>query len=59
MNTRLVNDLKVTADLTIMQASISNIIIGLVQHPLTAMFLLISALKLNYKLTLIVMIVTL
>ncbi len=47
-----------TADLTLMQASISNIIIGLVQHPLTAMFLLISALKLNYKLTLIVMIVT-
>jgi subfamily B ATP-binding cassette protein MsbA len=47
-----------TADLTLMQASISNIIIGLVQHPLTALFLLLSALKINYKLTLVVMIVT-
>ncbi|MBN1905956.1 MAG: ABC transporter ATP-binding protein [Deltaproteobacteria bacterium] len=47
-----------TADLTLMQASISNIIIGFVQYPLTALFLLLSALKLNYKLTLVVMIVT-
>jgi subfamily B ATP-binding cassette protein MsbA len=47
-----------TADLTLMQASISNIIIGFVQYPLTALFLLLSALKINYKLTLIVMIVT-
>jgi ATP-binding cassette, subfamily B, bacterial MsbA len=47
-----------TADLTLMQASISNIIIGLVQYPLTALFLLLSALKLNYKLTLVVMIIT-
>ncbi|NLA74400.1 MAG: ABC transporter ATP-binding protein, partial [Deltaproteobacteria bacterium] len=47
-----------TADLTLMQASISNIIIGFVQYPLTALFLLLSALKLNCKLTLMVMIVT-
>ncbi len=47
-----------TADLTLMQASISNIIIGLVQYPLTALVLFLSALKVNYKLTLIVMIIT-
>lgn len=45
-----------TADLTLMQVSISNIIIGFVQHPLTALFLFIVALKNNYKLTLIVLV---
>lgn len=47
-----------TADLTLMQTSISNIIIGLVQHPLTALFLIISAFILNFKLTIVVLIIT-
>jgi len=45
-----------TADLTVMQSSIANITIGLVQHPLTAVVFLIFLLFTNYKLTLIVFI---
>ncbi len=47
-----------TADLTVLQSSISNIIIGLVMQPLMALLFLLSALKMNYKLTLIVLITT-
>ena len=43
-----------TADLTMMQGSIGNIIIGLVQHPLTALAFLIYLFLMNYKLTLLV-----
>jgi subfamily B ATP-binding cassette protein MsbA len=43
-----------TADLTVMQANIANILIGLVQHPLTIVVFLIFLLIMNYKLTLIV-----
>ena len=46
-----------TADLTLMQATISNIVIGYVQHPFTALFLFLYALKVNYQLTLIVLVV--
>ena len=42
---------RATADLTVMQATITNIIIGLVQHPLTAFAALIFLLILNWKLT--------
>ncbi|MGD9162461.1 MAG: ABC transporter ATP-binding protein [Desulfobacteraceae bacterium] len=47
-----------TADLTVMQATISDIIIGLVMQPLMGLVFLLSALKMNYKLTLIVLITT-
>lgn len=46
-----------TADLTVMQERISNIIIGLVQHPLTAIVFLIYLLLMNFRLTVIVFIV--
>ena len=45
-----------TADLTVMQNSIANIIIGLIQYPLTALVFLIFLLFKNYQLTLIVFI---
>jgi subfamily B ATP-binding cassette protein MsbA len=45
-----------TADLGVMQANIANILIGLVQHPLTIVVFLIFLLIMNYKLTLIVFI---
>jgi subfamily B ATP-binding cassette protein MsbA len=45
-----------TADLSVMQSRISNIIIGLVQHPLSAFIFLIYLLYKNYQLTLIVFI---
>ena len=47
-----------TADLTVMQTTISDIIIGLVMQPLMGLLFLLSALKMNYKLTLIVLITT-
>ncbi len=47
-----------TADLTFMQSKISDIVIGLVMQPLMAFFFLLSAIKMNYKLTLIVLIST-
>ncbi len=45
-----------TADLSVMQSRISNIIVGLVQHPLSAFVFLIYLLFKNYQLTLIVFI---
>lgn len=47
-----------TADLTVMQERIANIVIGLVQHPLTALVFLIFLLLINYKLTLLVFLCT-
>ena len=43
-----------TADLTVMQERIANIIIGLVEHPLTALAFLSYVLLVNFKLTLLV-----
>jgi len=43
-----------TADLAVMQGTIANIIIGLVQHPLTALMFLVYLMFMNYQLTLIV-----
>jgi len=43
-----------TADLTVMQERISNILIGLVQHPLTALAFLAYLFLMNYRLTLLV-----
>src|SRR4030042_466946 len=43
-----------TADLSVMQGSIANIIIGLVQHPLTAIIFLAFLMLMNWQLTLIV-----
>lgn len=45
---------RATADLTVMQASIANILIGLIQNPLTALVLLLYLFLMNYKLTLLV-----
>jgi len=46
-----------SADLTVMQERIANILIGLVQHPLTALVFLLYLFILNYKLTLLVFVV--
>ncbi len=43
-----------TADVTVMQERIANILIGLVQHPLTALVFLAYLLLMNWRLTLIV-----
>ena len=43
-----------TADLTVMQERIANILIGLIQHPLTALIFLIYLLLMNFGLTMIV-----
>ena len=43
-----------TADLTVMQERIANTLIGLIQHPLTALVFLIYLFLMNYKLTLLV-----
>ncbi len=48
---------RATADLTVMQGYISNIIIGLVQHPLTVMVCLAYLLLMNHKLTILAIIV--
>lgn len=48
---------RATADLAVMQGFISLIIIGLVQHPLTAVVFLIYLLLMNYKLTIMAVIV--
>jgi subfamily B ATP-binding cassette protein MsbA len=45
-----------TADLTVMQERISNILIGLIQHPLSALVFLSYLFITNYKLTLLVFI---
>lgn len=42
-----------TADLTVMQERIANILIGIVQHPLTALIFLVYLFIMNYKLTLL------
>lgn len=42
-----------TADVTVMQERIANILIGLVQHPLTALVFLAYLLFMNWKLTLL------
>ncbi len=47
---------RATADLTVMQGYISNIIIGLVQHPLTAAVFVAYLLLMNYKLTILTII---
>ena len=47
---------RATADLTVMQSYISNIIIGLVQHPLTVIIFIAYLILMNYKLTLLVII---
>jgi len=47
---------RATADLTVMQGYISNIIIGLVQHPLTVIIFIAYLILMNYKLTLLVII---
>jgi subfamily B ATP-binding cassette protein MsbA len=46
-----------TADLTVMQERIANILIGLVEHPLTALVFLIYLFIMNYQLTLLVFVV--
>jgi subfamily B ATP-binding cassette protein MsbA len=47
---------RATADLTVMQGSISTIMIGLIQHPLTVLIFLAYLLMMNYQLTLVVMV---
>jgi subfamily B ATP-binding cassette protein MsbA len=49
---------RATADLTVMQGFISQILIGLVQQPLTAAVFLFYLLLMNYKLTVLTIIVT-
>ncbi len=48
---------RATADLTVMQGLIANVIIGLIEHPLTAVVFLCFLLIMNYKLTLLVVFV--
>jgi subfamily B ATP-binding cassette protein MsbA len=48
---------RATADLTVMQGSISNVIIGIIEHPLTIAVFLIYLFAMNYKLTLLIFIV--
>jgi subfamily B ATP-binding cassette protein MsbA len=45
---------RATADLTVMQGNISNIIIGLIQYPLTILIFLLYLFTMNYRLTLLV-----
>jgi subfamily B ATP-binding cassette protein MsbA len=47
---------RATADLTVMQGYISNIVIGLVQYPLTAAVFLVYLLLMNYRLTILTII---
>jgi len=49
---------RATADLTVMQSNISNIIIGLIRQPLTAIVFLVYLFFMNWRLTLITVIVT-
>jgi ATP-binding cassette, subfamily B, bacterial MsbA len=48
---------RATADLTVMQSNISTVIIGLIQHPLTAAVFLIYLLMMNYQLTLVIFLI--
>lgn len=43
-----------TADLTVMQERIANILIGLIEHPLTALVFLIYLFLMNYRLTILI-----
>jgi len=45
---------RATADLTVMQGLIANILIGLVQHPLTALVFLLYLFVMNYRLTVLI-----
>jgi subfamily B ATP-binding cassette protein MsbA len=45
-----------TADLTVMQGLIANVLMGLIEHPLTAAVFLTYLLVMNYKITLLVFI---
>lgn len=47
---------RATADLTVMQGSIADVLRGLIQHPLTAFAFLVYLVIMNYKLTVIVFI---
>ena len=49
---------RATADLTVMQERIANILIGLVQHPFTALIFFFYLMLLNYQLTLLVFLFT-
>jgi len=48
---------RATADLTVMQGLIANILIGIIEYPLTALVFIIYILLTNYKLALLVVIV--
>jgi ATP-binding cassette, subfamily B, bacterial MsbA len=48
---------RATADLTILQNLIANVLIGLVEHPLTALVFLCYLFVMNYKLTLLVFVI--
>jgi subfamily B ATP-binding cassette protein MsbA len=48
---------RATSDLTVMQGNISNVLIGLIQYPLTAFVFLIYLFIMNFKLTMIVFVV--
>jgi subfamily B ATP-binding cassette protein MsbA len=48
---------RATADITVMQGMISNILIGLIQHPLTILVFLAYLFFMNWRLTLLVFIV--
>ncbi|MBW1797282.1 MAG: ABC transporter ATP-binding protein [Deltaproteobacteria bacterium] len=48
---------RATADLTVMQSSISNVLIGIIEHPLTIAIFLIYLFVMNFKLTLLIFIV--
>ena len=45
---------RATADITVMQERIANVLIGLVQHPITALAFLVYLLLMNYRLTLLI-----
>jgi len=49
---------RATADISVMQGNIANILIGLIQYPLTITVFFIYLIFMNYKLTLIVFVVT-
>lgn len=48
---------RATADLTVLQSLIANVLIGLVEHPLTAFVFLCYLFVMNYKLTLLVFVI--
>jgi subfamily B ATP-binding cassette protein MsbA len=48
---------RATGDLTVMQERIANILIGLVEHPLTALAFVTYVLVMNFKLTMLIVIV--